>query len=319
MEPLHRPLALADVPALLALSSEAFGSAASGDEWAWKYFGAPFQAVSLVADIDGQPVAFFGAWATRYRGAGIDLPGLAAVDVMTGRAARALGRHGVFRSLALRFFEENAARGAPFVFGFPNDRHRKTGERLLDYVEIERCGAFETTPERLPGRRRSLFRRAARDMPFGRGHATLAEALHGRPGLRTDRSAATLAWRFRRRPGVDYDTVQLLDLAGRSRGYAVVRTEGDLGRLVDLQVRDEESADLPDLLGAVAATSILAGTRTVAVRAPRTGLLARRLTEELGFVEGSTDCSLTVRKLSRDFEPDAARAFDYRFSDHDVF
>ena len=319
MEPYLRPLIPADVPALLDLSAEAFGHSASEGEWAWKYFERPFHATSLVADVDGRPAAFFGAWATRYRGNGIDLPGLAAGDVMSGRAARALGRHGVFRCLALRFFEENATAGAPFVFGFPNDRHRRTGERLLDYVEVERCGAFETAAESLPRRRLGLFRRVVRGAPFGRGHAALAEALHDRAGIRTDRSAPTLTWRFRQRPGVDYDIVQLLDLAGRSRGYAVVRAEGALARLVDLQVRDEEGADLPELLWAVAASALPAGTRAVAFRAPRAGLMARRLTTELGFVEGSTDCSFTVRKLGPGFDPESARAFDYRFSDHDVF
>lgn len=318
MEPLFRLLSHSDFPGLAALSREAFGAAIPEGEWPWKYERAPFRAPSLVVERDGLPIAFFGAWATRYRGAGVDVPGVAAVDVMTGRAARALGRLGVFRRLALAFFEANGAAGAPFVFGFPNDRHRETGERLLDYVEVERCGAFEAPPERLPAPRRSPLRRVARNAPFGRPHAPLAEALHAREGLRTDRSAASLDWRFRMRPGVAYDTVQLLDLLGRSRGYAVVRQEGPVARLVDLQARDEAGPDLPDLLAAVAC-ALPAGTASVSLRAPRGGVLARRLTAELGFGEGTTDCSLTVRGLRDGFDLGSARSFDYRFSDHDIF
>lgn len=318
-DPIVRPLRPADFPALVALSKEAFGAAIPDGEWPWKYLASPFRAPSLVAERDGVPLAFFGAWATRYRGANLDVPGVAAVDVMTGRAARSLGRVGVFHRLALAFFDANGEAGAPFVFGFPNDRHRKTGERLLDYVEVERCGAFEAAPARLPARRLAPFRRAARGPAFGRGHVPLAEALHARPGLRTDRSAQALDWRFGQRPGIAYDVVQLLDLLGRSRGYAVVRAEGPVARLVDLQVRDEAGADLPDLLAAVAATALPPGTTTVSVRAPREGLLARRLTEELGFGPGTTDCSLTVRRLREGFDLDAARGFDYRFCDHDIF
>lgn len=319
MEPLVRPLSPSDFPALVALSKEAFGAEIPEGEWIWKYLVAPLRAPSLVVERDGIPIAFFGAWATRYRGKGVDLPGVAAIDVMTGRAARSLGRVGVFRRLALAFFEANGEAGAPFVFGFPNDRHRETGQRLLDYIEVERCGAFDTSPARLPGRRLAPFRRLSRGAPFGRGHAPLAEALHARPGLRTDRSATTLNWRFRMRPGVSYDALELLDFLGRSRGYAVVRMDGSVARLVDLQVRDEAGPDLPDILAAVAAAALPNGTTSVAVRAPRTGLLARRLTEELGFGEGTTDCSLTVRRLRKGFDLDAARAFDYRYSDHDIF
>lgn len=319
MEPGLRLLRPEDFPALVALSKEAFGAAIPEAEWPWKYGDAPFRAPSLVAERDGALLGFFGAWATRYRGAGVDLPGVAAVDVMTGRAARALGRLGVFRRLALAFFAANGEAGAPFVFGFPNDRHRETGERLLDYVEVERCGALEAPPSRLPSRRLAPFRRVARGVPFGRAHAPLAEALHARPGLRADRSAPSVEWRFRRRPGVAYDVVQLLDLLGRSRGYAAVRLYGPVARLVDLQVRDEEGADLPDLLSAVAASALPSGTAAVSVRLPRSGLLARRLAGELGFGEGTTDCSLTVRRLREDADLGAARLFDYRFSDHDVF
>jgi hypothetical protein len=318
VEPVLRPLSPSDFPALVALSEEAFGAAIPERDWPWKYELSPFRAPSLVAEREGVPIAFFGAWATRYRGADVDCPGVAAVDVMSGRAARALGRVGVFRRLALAFFEANGAAGAPFVFGFPNDRHRQTGERLLDYVEVERCGELQAEPAKLGGGRLSPFRRVVRGGPFGRGHAFLAEALHARAGLRTDRSGPALDWRFRMRPGVGYDTVQLIDLLGRSRGYAVLRTYGPLTRLVDVQVRDEAGADLPELLVAVR-SALPGGTTAIAVRAPRGGVLARRLTDELGFREGTSDCSLTVRRLREGFDLEAARGFDYRFCDHDIF
>lgn len=318
MEPTYRELLPDDRPGLARVFREAFGSDLSDTEWGWKYRAAPFHAVSLVAVVDGRPEGFFGAWATRYRGASGNLPGVAAVDVMTSRAARALGRHGVFRDLASTFFARNADLGAPFVFGFPNDRHRRTGEKLLDYVEVERCGEWEAPT--LPVRRRSLFRRTVRSVRFGAAHASLAEALHARTGWRSDRSEASLNWRFFDRPGSAYDVVQLLTLAGRSRGYAVVKREGPVGRIVDLQVRDENGSDLDDLLAALPADAGLEPVERWIFRGPRHGPLSMRLPSELGFTERASDCSFTVRRLSEGFElAAAARAFDYRFADHDVF
>ncbi len=311
-----RELAPGDLPELERVFREAFGAEASQAEWTWKYVDAPFRRTSLVAVVDGRPEGFFGAWGTRYRGAGGDEPGLAAVDVMTSRAARSLGRHGVFRELASAFFERNGAEGAPFVFGFPNDRHRKTGERLLDYVEVERCGEWER-PARLAPVGLRVFRRSSRESLFGRAHEPLAELLHARPGWRSDRSARLLNWRFAGRPGVPYEVVQLLDLRGRSRGYAVLRKHGTVARIVDLQVRNEEGADLPELLREV---SDAGGAETLRIRAPRRGLLAARLADELGFSPAETDCSFTVRRLREGFDvAEAARSFDYRFADHDIF
>jgi len=318
MEPLFRELSAADLPELSRVFREAFSADLSVREWSWKYFDAPLPGASFVAVVDGRPEGFFGAWGTRYRGADGNLPGVAAVDVMTSRSARALGRQGAFRALASTFFARNGARGSPFVFGFPNDRHRKTGEKLLEYVEVERCGEWERPPGRLP-RGPRLFRRAVREARFGDAHEPLAEALHGRAGWRSDRSARLLDWRFASRPGVDYRAVQLLDLRGRSRGYAVLRRDGGLLRFVDLQVRDEGSGDLPDLLGAVADDPSLDGAAW-RIRAPRRGLLAARLVDELGFAPCESDCSFTVRRLRDDFDvAEAAGSFDYRFADHDIF
>ncbi len=321
MEPHYRDFLPDDLPDLARVFREAFGGELSVPEWTWKYVGSPFHGASVVAVVDGRPEGFYGAWATRYRGAAGDLPGVAAVDVMTSRAARVLGRHVVFRDLALKFSARNRDLGAPFYFGFPNDRHRTMGEKLLDYVEVERCGEWEATA--LPARRKSLLSRAVRGKRFGVPHASLAEALHGRAGWRSDRSARTLNWRFFDRPGAAYDVVQLLSLSGRSRGYAVVKTEGPVGRIVDLQVRDESGGDLPDLLAALATTGAVAAASPVdrwILRTPRHGVLADRLSGELGFTERASDCSFTVRRLVDGFEVlEAARAFDYRFCDHDVF
>jgi hypothetical protein len=66
-------------------------------------------------------------------------------------------------------------------------------------------------------------------------HDALAEALHARPGWRTDRSRATLGWRLSPHAAARYLVVELLDPGGASRGYAVLRALEERALLLDLQ------------------------------------------------------------------------------------
>jgi hypothetical protein len=310
-----------DRPALLALFRTAFGEDASAEDWAWKYDLNPNPAASAVAIVDGTIAGFYGGFGTRYRGAGGDVPGVSAVDVMTDPAARRLGRHAVFKELGEGYCRLNREAGAPFYFGFPHERHRVLGERLLGYRAVEPAGEW-TRPLAAPGplrRLRTRLRGARASAGLSAGHAALAEALHARPGWRTDRSRRALDWRFSR-PGVAVLVRELAGPRGASRGYAAVRVAGDRALLLDVQVADEASGAVFDLLDDVAeALRGSAATRLV-LRAARSSALARRLESEGGFSPSASDCHLEVRPLDPSFDLDAAsRAFDYRFLDHDVF
>jgi hypothetical protein len=90
--------------------------------------------------------------------------------------------------------------------------------------------------------------------------------------------------------------------------------------VLDLQVADEASSDLTDLVGGVHEALRGAPAERLFVRSPQEGLLARRLCEELGFAAEPSDTVLLVRPFDPGFDLMAAgRVFDYRFSDHDVF
>jgi len=315
-----RPVTTADRPALLALFRAAFGAEAPAEDWAWKYDRCPHAAVSVGAFDGGIALGFFGGLGTRYRGRDGDLPGLSAVDVMTAPSARALGRRTLVQRGGSEFFDRNGAAGAPFVLGFPNDRHRLAGERTLGYVSVEPA-AERTRPILRSGllarlRRRRLRHR--RGTSVSAGHDALAEVLHARAGWRTDRSRTSLAWRLAR-PGVSYDVHELLDARGRSTAYAVARLVGDRALLVDLQAADEEGGAVVDLLDAVAHSFSGTPARTLALRAGSASRLAARAAE-LGFAPAVTDTHFTVRPFDPAFDVNrAARAFDYRFLDHDVF
>jgi hypothetical protein len=315
-----RPATPADRPALLALFRTAFGAEASREDWAWKYDRCPHAAVSVGAFDGEKAVGFFGGLGTRYRGCEGNLPGLSAVDVMTAPSSRALGRRVLFQRVALEFFDRNGEAGAPFVLGFPNDRHLLAGERMLGYISVEPASEW-TRPVGSSGflarlRRRRLRHR--RGSAVSRAHDALAEKLHARGGWRTDRSRATLDWRFAR-PGVSYDVHELLDGRGHSTAYAAVRTVADRALLVDLQAADEGDGAVADLLDAIVEALAGTGTRTLVLRAgSKSGLAARAA--ELGFVPADSDTHFTVRPFHPAFDlARAAPVFDYRFLDHDVF
>jgi hypothetical protein len=316
----YRAAAPADRPALLRLFSAAFGETADRAVWAWKYDEGPHRAPSAVALDAGRIVGFYGGWATRYRGAGGDVPGAAAVDVMTDPAARALGG-GLFAGLAAAFSDLCREAGMPFYFGFPHERHRHVGERKAGYASVEAAGQWSRPLDRRklvgPVRRRLL--RACVGDRLSAGHDALAEALHARPGWRTDRSRVTLAWRFAPHAGVSYRLVEVLDRRDASRGYAAVRIVGERALLVDFQVRDEESGDVGDLLEAVRA-GLQGEAVRLELRAPSRSRLGARLADEFGFLPEASDCHFEIRPLDPAFDALAAgRVFDYRFSDHEIF
>jgi hypothetical protein len=312
----------ADRPSVLELFERAFRAAADPAEWAWKYDGNPNRADSIVA-VDGTSVVgFFGGLGTLYRGAEGALPGVAATDVMTDRRARTLGRRPLFATLFEVFCSACASRGIPFVFGFPNERARLAGEKTNGYQPVEPAAqwARPLPAPHLIGRLRRRLLRIRAGEAFSRPHDALAETLHARAGWRTDRSSRVLNWRFFARPNAEYRSLQLLDLGGRSLGYAVVRVVIDRALLVDLQVRDEESGTIADLIQAV--SDSLAGTPATRLefRAPSRSRTARRLAGELGFSPIPTDTYFEVRPFDAGFDiAKASRAFDYRFVDHEIF
>src|SRR5205814_1602526 len=104
----------------------------------------------------------------------------------------------IFKEIGDAYCAANAALGIPFYFGFPNERHRAIGERLLGYRSVERAGQLGRALP-LPPARRGLLAQLLRPRVSVRrvedvssGHDALAEALHARAGWRPDRSRAVV-------------------------------------------------------------------------------------------------------------------------------
>ena len=311
-----------DRAAIHRLFRAAFGSDAEPAIWEWKYDRNPNPAPSAVALDGDRALAFYGGCGTRYRGAEGDFPGASAVDVMTDPEVRTLGHRSLFRDVGEEFCRLCREAGIPFYFGFPNERARIIGERTLGYRSVERAGLWVRAvgAPSLLGRIRRRLLRPRTGVSFSAGHENLADALHARPGWRTDRSRATLDWRFAPHAGATYRIVELLDRRAASRGYAVVRLVLERALLVDLEVRDEESGDVGDLFDALSGSLKGSGATRVSLRAASSSRLAARLEAEFGFVREPSDCHFEIRPIDPAFDALAAgRAFDYRFADHEIF
>ncbi|MFI5182443.1 MAG: GNAT family N-acetyltransferase [Thermoanaerobaculia bacterium] len=317
-----RPAGPRDRAAIHRLFRAAFGSDADPAEWEWKYDRNPNPAPSAVALDGDRALAFYGGCGTRYRGAGGDFPGASAVDVMTDPEARTLGHRSLFRDVGEGFCRLCGEAGIPFYFGFPHERARIIGERTLGYRSVERAGLWVKPlgPPSLLGRLRRHLLRSRTASGVSAGHEALAEVLHARPGWRTDRSRKTLDWRYAPRAGAAYRFVELQDRRAVSRGYAVVRLVLTRALLVDLQVRDEESGDVGDLLEAVSGSLDGSGATSLELRASSSSRLATRLESEFRFAREASDCHFEIRPIDPAFDALAAgRVFDYRFADHEIF
>jgi|GEM_PF-2415620 len=143
-----RPSTPADVPALSALFAEVFGQERSAAVWMWKLFENPRGSVSFVCEADNRLVAHCAGLPVRFRDYHREYPALQSVDFMSSpRYAGGLGKGGVFIRTAERFFHACCGPTAvPLVYGFPGERHRMLGEKLLGYRSVERVAELTLEP-----------------------------------------------------------------------------------------------------------------------------------------------------------------------------
>jgi hypothetical protein len=162
-----------DAPKLSALFREAFGTERSEEIWRWKYFGQR-PGVGYVCETGGRIVAHCGGIPVQFRDGSRRYLAYQSVDFMSSPAhAGGLGGGGVFVRTVRRMFEECCGPDkALLVYGFPGERHRLVGERLLGYRPLEPVTELELThrgasirPEPLSQRLLPLFTK--QEMRFG--------------------------------------------------------------------------------------------------------------------------------------------------------
>jgi hypothetical protein len=145
-----RPAVSADIPELSRLFEEVFGAERPPELWQWKYFANPRGSASYVCESAGRLVAHCGGVPVRFHDFSRDYAALQSVDFMSSPSyPGGIGSGGVFVRTARRFFEAYCGPATvPLVYGFPGQRHRLLGEKLLGYRPVEPVGELRLEPER---------------------------------------------------------------------------------------------------------------------------------------------------------------------------
>jgi hypothetical protein len=218
-----RPAASGDLEDLSALFEQSFGHPLAPEEWTWKYRQLPGEARSLVAvDGDGGLLAHGGALrlAARWRG------GAGAIWQLVDFAGRPGGRglRPALVELGRRLLADLPGEAdAPWVFGFPSERHFRLGEHVFGYRPLA------TLPQLagpLSGPSAETASTAAAGLWSGDSCGDWAEAIWERCGvLGVRRTAAFLNWRYWARPRRYYRFYRLVQ--GDEEGLAVFAFIGD--------------------------------------------------------------------------------------------
>ncbi|MEO8215840.1 MAG: GNAT family N-acetyltransferase [Acidobacteriota bacterium] len=154
-----RPSTSEDARALSDLFRDAFGAERDEAIWRWKLFENPRGAASYVCEAEGRLVAHCAGLPVRFADYGKEYQALQSVDFMSSPGyPGGIGRGGVFVRTAHAFFKAHCGPTAiPLVYGFPGERHRLLGEKLLGYRSIERVGELVLAPAGHDGESQELL------------------------------------------------------------------------------------------------------------------------------------------------------------------
>lgn len=290
-----------DIPALQALFAEAFGHERSERLWEWKYFENPRGHAGFVCQADDRIVAHCAGLPARFRDFERSYTAYASVDFMSSPSyAGGVGGGGVFVRTVRRFFADCCGvGGAPLLYGFPGERHRVLGERLLGYRPVEIVNDLRLDPVRsgdaiepLGPAHLSTFRR----VPFSMG---------------VERDEVYLRWRYLDHPVFRYGAVVVRGVLGRTKIAALVK-EADDGVVYLMEVGGSFSrGNVARLVEALAAL----GRPVVGWGSPRNPI--GRLLEEEGFSVVPRDHRLEVRLFYERETPREGEIY-YTLGDYDV-
>jgi hypothetical protein len=307
-----RPTRPQDLPALAGFFADRFGHPSTPEEWIWKYRSLPGEARSLVAvDDEGAVLAHAGALrlAARRRGGEAGIWQL--VD-WAGTTRRRGLRPALVELGRLLLADLPRGGDAPWIFGFPSERHFRLGERVFGYRPLS---IVEELAGPLPGEP------APAGVAIGTGDSCgdWAEAAWeaccvacGIGGVR--RSATFLNWRYYARPHRYY---RFYRLAGD--GLAVFAFVGEEAWAAELWL-PPGTEWYPSLL-AMAADLRAMGLRRWRFWPPPPGLGLEATLARLGLRPTGERRFIGCRGRAGDGGADpveAARGFFYAMGDYDL-
>jgi hypothetical protein len=217
-----------DVPRLNDLFREVFREERSESVWLWKFFRNPAGSFSYLCEADGRVIAHCGGTPVRFRAYAKPVVALQSVDFMSSASyAGGAGGGGVFVRMVRAFFEDFCGSAKiPVVYGFPGERHRLLGERLLGYRPVERVVEFEIEPAGSP---------LAAD-PLQNSDCSLFDQTIAVGAVR---DAAYLRWRYLDHPLYRYHVVRLKSgWSLRASAAAIVRETEERMYVMELFARD---------------------------------------------------------------------------------
>lgn len=221
-----RPARSGDDASLTALFRDVFGSERSTAWWRWKYEAHPVGSVSIVCEARGTIVGHCGGTMIRFRVGGEEVPAIQLVDVMTSSAwSSGSGGGSVFAKTTLAFFRASHEAGIRLLYGFPGERHRLAGERLLGYRTVGPVGDLVLDPAGDDGSAMPLEEDDLADFALG-----------DRSGTGAVRDQAWLRWRYLAHPEHRYSRVAAGDAS------AIVRATEEAAWLMELGGASDESS-----------------------------------------------------------------------------
>jgi hypothetical protein len=300
-----------DLPGLSALFEARFGHPLGVADWVWKYRQLPGTGRSMVAvDKGGAIVAHAGALCLPARWSGDGGQGEGGIWQLVdfAGAPRGSGLRPALVSLGRQLLADIPAAGeAPWIYGFPSERHFKLGERVFGYSPL-------TTLAPLCGEIPDVAGSGA--IESGDSAGDWAAAAWERCGvLGVRRTAAFLNWRYWARPNRYYRFYRLCAASPAappggtpSGGLAVFAFVGDEAWAAELWLPPE--GEWYSAMLAVAADLRASGLRSWRFWPPPDILGTAPLLHRLGARPDGSTVFVGCRG--------AAGGFDYAMGDYDL-
>ena len=278
--------------------------------WQWKYVRDGVPPPVYLAEEEGEIVCHYGALCQRIAWEGQEVRGWDIVDVMCH--PRYQGR-GLFRRAAQEFIAQLLNANGALIYGFPGERHRRLGERLVGYEPIVPVYKLHKTI-------------SASGTPFPAGVVLVRtvpadwdrqwQILERRFGFVMRRDRQLLTWRYGQRPDKRY---RLLTIPGIP-ALAVVGCDVSKAYLMEFLVEEGNTAAAQLLCLAVEALCRAEGLREIEGWFARIAWECAFLTGAGGFAGTESDHYFECRVFAPQLRAAwLAEHFYYSLGDYDVF